>query len=249
MRWIGYLLVVFSLTVATGCTQNIDLGPDEHQVSELETFDVVSTRRMANKTAESAVEVINPFAGRGSGTYYKIDGHYVVLTAAHVVHMTEVAFVEGRNDEVAMGHVVYRDEQNDLAVILIPELDSRKAMKYKPVSEGDFRGTEVLYTGFPARHDLFTAYGRIAGATSQGNLLLHSYAWMGASGSNIFDTRGRLVGVLYAVDLGSSPYDPYRVLPPHVVEDVVHVSPVWRLDMDAIVSDIEACAEGVCRQE
>ena len=29
MKWIGYLLVVFSLIVATGCTQNISLAPDD----------------------------------------------------------------------------------------------------------------------------------------------------------------------------------------------------------------------------
>lgn len=250
MKWIGYLFMIFSLIASVGCTQTVSFVPSEASTSEIEesTHDVASMRRMAMRTSEAAVKVVNPYAGRGSGTYYEIGGHHIVITAAHVVRDTQMAFIEAQEGELTLSMVVYRDEVNDIAIIATPEIESREAMKYRPRSEADLRGTEVLYTGYPANHELFTAYGRVSGLSQNGALLIHSYAWMGASGSSVFDTRGRLVGILYAVDLGSSPYDPYRVLPPHVVEDVVHVAPIWKLNMDEIIEQLDACAEGVCRQ-
>ena len=255
VKWIGRLVVmVFMLGSLVGCTQTITVDPQEASSQltsgqQLTSIDAASTRRMAMRTSESAVKVINPYRGRGSGTYFEVNKHHIIVTAAHVVSDTQYAFVEGRDGETALGSIFYRDERRDIALILIPKLESRESMRYRPLSEQEMRGTEVIYTGFPASHDLFTAYGRISGLSQNNNLLMHSYAWMGASGSGVFDMRGRMVGVLIAVDLGSSPYDPYRVLPPHVVEDVVRVVPIWDLDMEQALESIECYAEGDCQQE
>ena len=125
MKWIGRLVVmVFMLGSLIGCTQTITVDPQEvsSQLTseQLNSIDAVSTRRMAMRTSESAVKVINHYRGRGSGTYFEVDKHHIIVTAAHVVSGTQIAFVEGRDGETAVGSIFYRDEQRDIALILIP---------------------------------------------------------------------------------------------------------------------------------
>jgi hypothetical protein len=112
-----------------------------------------------------------------------------------------------------------------MAVVLIPELNSRVPMKYKPAEREDIIdmvGEEVTYTGFPSHHDLLTIDGVIA-SEEDGNLVMHSYAWPGSSGSGVFDMRGNFVGVVRAVDVGVWSYQ----LPPQLVEDMVWIAPSW----------------------
>lgn len=203
----------------------------------------VGQRRVVNNVREAAVRVWKQDrSGYGTGTYFKLDGHLIVITAAHVVDRSPAMIVEGRNNESVLARTLYYDEDNDIAVLeLGRELQSRTALRYKerrPDSDEELIADDVFYTGFPARHDLFTAFGKIASAEND-HLLMHSYAWMGASGSGVFDTRGRLIGVLVAVDLGWSPYDPHRMFPPNVVEDVVHVIPIRHLDLEALRSILD----------
>ncbi len=56
---------------------------------------------------------------------------------------------------------------------------------------------------------------------------MHSYAWMGASGSCVFALDGRLIGVLVAVDVGR--YDGMQI-----VEDIVWLTPISEIDMAEI---------------
>jgi len=206
----------------------------EQQTSTLQ----VGQQRVVNNVRNAAVRVWKQDrSGYGTGTYFKLDGHLIVLTAAHVVDRSPVMIVEGRSNESSLARTIYYDEENDIAVLeLATELQTRDALKYRERrldSDEQLIAADVFYTGFPARHDLFTAFGKIASAEND-HLLMHSYAWMGASGSGVFDTRGRLIGVLVAVDLGWSPYDPYRMFPPNVVEDVVHVIPIRHLDLEVL---------------
>ena len=80
----------------------------------------------------------------------------------------------------------------------------------------------MTYTGFPAHHDLLTIDGTIA-SEEDGNLVMHSYAWPGSSGSGVFDMRGRFLGVVKAVDIGIWS----RMVPPQLVEDMVWIAPAW----------------------
>ena len=78
---------------------------------------------------------------------------------------------------------------------------------------------------------LLTIEGYIAGIHPRGDIYMHSYGWSGASGSAVFDMRGRLVGVLVAIDVGQG-----YVGFPTIIEDVVVVVPIWKLNFSLLES-------------
>lgn len=193
--------------------------------------------RVRRQVRDAAVEVITPM-GRGSGTLFEVDGHYLVFTAAHVINGMPVVQIAGRNGETVFGTTILTATEVDMAVILVPEMNSREPMSYKPAPRTDIDnlvGTEVTYTGFPSHHDLLTIDGVIA-SEEEGNLVMHSYAWPGSSGSGIFDMRGRFIGVVRAVDVGVWSYQ----VPPQLVEDMVWIAPSWNITKKEIKRHLRA---------
>ena len=77
-----------------------------------------------------------------------------------------------------------------------------------------------------------TIYGTVSSINENGSVMLQSYAWGGASGSIVFDDRGRIIGILKAIDVNRSGVSPY----PQINENVVWLSPPNSLDLD-ILSD------------
>lgn len=190
-----------------------------------------SAARVRRQVRNAAVEVITPM-GRGSGTVFEIDGKWLVFTAAHVVNDMPVVQVAGRNGETVFGTTILTAMHVDMAIILIPEMNSRSPMRYNPAEREDIDdmvGTEVTYTGFPSHHDLLTIDGVVA-SEEDGNLVMHSYGWPGASGAGVFDMRGRFLGVVRAVDIGVWSYQ----VPPQLVEDMVWIAPSWTINKKEI---------------
>ena len=181
----------------------------------------------------AAVKVRDPFGrGHGSGTYVKMHGRYVVVTAAHVVDDLTTMFIEAREDEVVVGTVVYRDFRVDLAIIVVPQIRSRIAAPWRPCKDNrNLLGASVTYTGFPGEHDLLTIRGHVA-ALEREMVVTNMFGWYGASGSGLFDQRGRFIGVVVGIDVG-------RWDMPIPLDSIVWVSPVWFLDSDVVKSRVK----------
>jgi len=179
----------------------------------------------------SSVRVERPDGrGYGSGTYGYYKGHLVVFTAQHVVKDNSFMNIHGRAGEVVPGFVVYTDEVNDFAVLVLDKMHTRDPMKIKPVNDElkNFVGWNITYTGFPSGYDLLTITGRIAGVRVDGSAVVaHSFTWMGASGSGVFNSKGEYVGPLVAVGLGK-----FQVT--QVVEDMVWIIPATILNWNEI---------------
>ena len=215
------------------------LAPITFNANALEgssTVALTGQAKVRRNVRNAAVEVVTPM-GRGSGSLFKIDGHYLVFTAAHVINDSPVVSVVGRNGEMVFGTPILTANKVDMAVILVPQMNSRTPMKYNPAKKKDideYVGEEVTYTGFPSHHDLLTIDGVIA-SEENGNLVMHSYAWPGSSGSGVFDFKGRFVGVVKAVDIGVWSYQ----VPPQLVEDMVWIAPSWGITKKEIKDQLK----------
>ena len=155
------------------------------------------------------------------------------MTAAHVVRDATGAFIESRYEpDVERGlELIYYDEVADIAILLpTTEIETIKPIKLRTAKPKHMSvGTKTIYSGYPNNHSMLTIHGRIAGFTSDADLIIDTYGWGGASGSSVFDEKGRLLGILSAMDVGTGLYGMPRLIP-----DVIIIIPVTKIDFDAL---------------
>jgi hypothetical protein len=165
----------------------------------------------------------------GTGTLYRYKGEVIVITSAHVLGSPSNVTVVSTSLFDTVAKVVYFDRDKDIAVLSVPDHKQLKPMRLAPIRDKNVKvGLDVVYTGFPNMTGPLTMRGYIAGSEG-GLLVLHSYAWNGASGSSIFTRSGNLVGILMAIEVGQGFYG-Y----PTSIEDVVYIVPIWLLDFDQL---------------
>jgi len=194
------------------------------------------TEQRARSAAVKVRSLLSP--GHGSGTYVIAYDRRVVVTAAHVVRSESVMAIDGRDGESVVGKVVFVDERNDIAYLVVPELKTRTAIRYRPQKSYDERliGTHITYTGFPSHHDLLTIRGYISSLEHE-MVVTNMFGWFGSSGSGVFDQRGRLVGIVSGIDVGN-----IGIRIP--LDSIVWVAPVSQLDHDIVKLRIQT-AESV----
>ena len=157
-------------------------------------------------------------------------GRRVVATAAHVVRSESVMAIDGRDGETVVGQVVFKDNDVDIAFIVVPELETRTAIRYRPQKRYDERlvGTRLTYTGFPSHHDLLTIRGYV-GAIEKEHIVTNMFGWFGSSGSGVFDQHGRYMGCVSGIDVGNMGWG-VRI----PLESIVWVAPVSMLDHEMV---------------
>jgi len=177
--------------------------------------------------ALSSSVLVSTDDGYGSGNYFQIDDRYIVVTAAHVIRGQDSAVIQAPNSRV-LGSVIYKDYAKDYAILLVPKIGTRIAAQLKIKKSFDYSvGETIFYAGYPNRSDLMFFTGRIARITPD-IINIHSYAWMGASGSIVFDLKGRIVGIITAVEVGNFLGEP------RLIEDIVWMIPGNVIDIARI---------------
>lgn len=229
MKRVSLLLMLLSSLALCSPVEPIPFQiPDYGFVPEDTSF-----TRVEQQVRDATVRVWpSSFDGYGTGTYYKLGKHHFVITASHVVGETNVAWVQEKTlavDAKIIGHVMHNDLIHDVAVILLDEpLKSRRPLTYPRHPRGErLLGAEVFYSGHPNRNDLLTIEGRVSGRLGD-RLLLQSFTWFGASGANVFDHNGNLIGVLTGMD---SYRDPRKGEIVDIVEDLVVATPLEPLGL------------------
>tara|TARA_S200002703_G_C3738236_1_gene226990 strand:+ start:154 stop:945 length:792 start_codon:yes stop_codon:yes gene_type:complete len=201
----------------------------------LEIVDAADFSLVEKRTRKASVKVKSILlGGHGSGTYMIAYGRRIVATAAHVVRNESTMLIEGRDGEVVIGKVIYVDHAVDLAFLVVPEMETRTAVRYRPQLRYNetLVGTNLTYTGFPSHHDLLTIRGYVA-ALEYNMIVANMFGWFGASGSGVFDNQGRYVGCVSAIDMGKFGGG-YRV----PIEEIVWVAPITRIDQEVLKSKI-----------
>jgi len=231
------LFIVLSLACGLGCSPNICLS----QEAEYEVEDVVvqltgshDSTLNASRSATFRMTSIRPQGiAVGTATLFSYRGKQIVVTAAHVVRGATEYFIESRYEAGVERHLklIYYDEVADIA-IMIPttKIETIKPIKLRTAkSKHMYVGTKTIYSGYPNNHSMLTIHGRISGFTNDANLILDTYGWGGASGSSVFDEKGRLLGILSAMDVGTGLYGMPRLIP-----DVIIIIPATKIDFEAL---------------
>ena len=245
LRWIKSFIIIASLLSVSCTTPSLSADSNSAPLDIIHTQDTVEVHTAFGEVLEvfdapnlsiteqrarsAAVKVRSLLqGGHGSGTYMVAHGRRVVVTAAHVVRNESVMAIDGRDGETVVGQVVFTDHQVDLAVIVVPEMETRTAMRFRPQRRYDERlvGTNITYTGFPSHHDLLTIRGYVA-ATERDHLVTNMFGWFGSSGSGVFDNHGRYMGCVSGIDVGTIGFG--QRIP---LESIVWVAPVSMLDFE-----------------
>ena len=184
-----------------------------HQLAQLPTQDQAYTR------------------GHGSGTYFKFRGSYYILTAKHVIDDQSVLLISSENSFTTIANTVYVSDDYDIAVLSVPRINDLTAVSIDSLDLEDWIiGSEVVYTGYPSSYSRLTSTGFVSGTAINysGSVLVQGFVWPGSSGAGVFDSNGRLVGLVWALGVESFAGRP------QALETLVYVCPLNREEVTKI---------------
>jgi len=200
-------------------TENIEYLEGIEYISIFKSPAEAQSRKAAVKV--TSVDVYGNKIG-GSGAYITHKGNHYIVTAAHVVEDSSRVLIRG-SGELIVASVAYVNSSSDLALLSIAGMFTRDPIPWR-VSKQVNVGDKLVYSGFPNSMGLLTIKGEVAGFY-EGAIVAHTYVWKGASGSLVLDEKGRIVGVVSAVDVGTDIGD-Y----PTIIEDVGLIASTYSLD-------------------
>ena len=186
------------------------------------------------KTRQASIKITDKEEmGHGSGSYVRYNGISLIFTAAHVVEGSDKLYVTDTRGGKVEADVLYSDLDMDFAVLKpLSELQVKPVkIKIPKKSDESLITRNVIFSGYPGHHSLMTVEGKIAGF-ERGAIMVHGYAWLGSSGSCVFDESGNFIGVIRALDVGM-----FRV--PQLTEDMIWVSPFSSIDWNAVDNSIK----------
>ena len=197
----------------------------------------VSMSSVEKRVRDAAIKITVPFnGGHGSGSYLIYKDMHLVLTAQHVTSgPLGTHYLASHKDESRLGILIYSDPENDIALLYLSnEFKLTEPMRYNPFEEVAPVGEAIIYSGFPSHHKLMSFDGKIAGyAAVPGpntgkHIILYTYGWFGCSGSVIYSQKGKIVGVLYGVDVEYYPDI-------QVQENMIWVVPINKLKIQKAI--------------
>jgi len=235
-------LLLVPLTIGNGIVESCPvLGEAKYEIKSAIVEYTASHDSTVSASRKSTFRIISEDSrglAIGTATLFSYKRRQIVITAAHVVSRADRVYIESRYEPEIERELtlIYYDEVFDLA-ILVPKqkIESIDAIKLRPAKSKHMTiGTKTIYSGYPNNNSMLTIHGRIAGFTPHAELILDTYGWKGASGSAVFDERGRLLGILSAMDIGNGMFGM-----PTLIPNVITVIPVTKIEFNVLDSMLD----------
>jgi S1-C subfamily serine protease len=132
---------------------------------------------------------------------------------------------------------VYVSEDYDIAVLSVPRINDLTAASINSLDLEDWViGSEVVYTGYPSSYSRLTSTGFVSGTAINysGSVLVQGFVWPGSSGAGVFDSNGKLVGLVWALGVESFAGRP------QALETLVYVCPLNREEVEKIKNTLKS---------
>jgi hypothetical protein len=220
---------------------NIPQLPYKHNISNEYTLPVKDS---IEKSRYSAVRVLSTdlFLRNQSdlsGTYFIANNNYYVITSAHgMLGPCFLTIIVHEESAYHCEELVAYNEKVDYAIMKIggqiPDRTPIKIPEDLP-NKGEWRQSysilnKIIYTGYPNQIGPLTLKGDVIGYEGSEYVYVFSHAYSGASGSGVFTTSGKYIGLVTAVDLGENMFGPT------ILENIVLVTPSFKVDWDVVTN-------------
>jgi hypothetical protein len=221
---------------------------DNHDMSEERYSELysISYQKAIEKSRKSAVRIISIDTESGmvstfSGTYIEAYDSYFVVTVAHgMVGPCEFTKIVYNQELHECLKIIEINELQDYAIIQIDEIKERSPIKIPQdlPRNHQWRGAftllnKVVYTGYPNSIGPLSIGGSVAGVSGTQFIYLDSYAWEGSSGSGVFDSKGKYIGYVVAIDVGATKFGI------QALNNVVLVIPAFKIDWTKTITEAE----------
>jgi S1-C subfamily serine protease len=185
--------------------------------------DAVFTKH--EKVALEASGMIATSNGFGTGTCFEYKNRKIILTAKHVIkenadNNEKIYFLQNNKTIELSPLKMY--ENIDLATLDIKaDAEDVKCNSFTPLkSIPKVFGESVFYVGYPNGVGPVRISGEIANYFIEEDMyIMQSFAWPGASGSAVYDRKGKIIGVVSAVQ--TAIFNPSILL-----ENIVYVTSI-----------------------
>jgi len=185
-------------------------GDDE--ISQIEVTKVVNSwnvgvQRAAASTVKILVITDEESLGHGSGNLFHYMNELFVITCSHVVNDNLNYLIQEDDGNTLTSRVIYNDIGNDIAILKpYGKFTVTKASPYLVNMQKDLIAKELYYSGNPGDLNHVAIRGWVADSNHK-RVVLQSFAWPGSSGSVVFDSAGRVIGVVTAIPAVQNFYD------------------------------------------
>ena len=207
--WLLSTCLLFTSVSQVNASQLTDLFKNTNpSVVILHTFERVPKINPATKERMTSVQ------GLGSGVVISKDG--LILTAAHVVHLSDSVHVEMKNGKKVLGKIVASEPTADIALVKLEEIPD----DLQPAKLGDSDkvsvGDDIYIIGAPYGISHSLTVGYISGKrTPPAKSMFHDVEFfqtdaavnMGNSGGPMFNMKGEVIGIVSHILTQSGGFD------------------------------------------
>jgi S1-C subfamily serine protease len=184
----------------------------DDEIAQVEMTPVVNgwnigTQRAAASTVKILLMSDSKQVGHGSGNLFYYFSDFFVVTSSHVIDHNSEHMIEEQNGNTLACKIIYNDIGNDIAILKpYGEFSVTKPSPYLVNMQKDLKAKELYYSGNPGELDHIAIRGWVADSDHR-RVILQSFGWPGSSGSVVFDSAGRVVGVVTAIPVAHNFYE------------------------------------------